>query len=460
MKSLRILFLPYPVPSHVNAIWGLASILAKQGHVCNFALQDTLPKSLVEQLPGKAFKFNSLSFGVGFEGPLVKSEKSNDKYLDDLIARMTSRIYLDRKAKIQALVTQIGNIDVVMLDTFLFSDFIILYPYLKLNRVKLFFIQTMFPFLHPEGNCPPLTSTTTPETYTWWLKTKHNSRRYLRRLIQKIKYLNFDNQSILFRKIKENNIPKKFSIQSNTTFSPSFTNISELILAPQDIEFPNLGKYDWQYYVGYLPGPKRRELTDSRYPNLVTELITEKNLDAQIKLIYVSLGTLYETYENQVIDFLKKVFSIARKKNNYRFVISLTSKLWPKLETIPPNIFLLELVAQLHLLPQVDLFITHAGLNSIKEAIDAGVPMLCFPLSVDSDQPGNAARVQYHKLGILGDMRRDREEAISQKIVEIISNNIYRQNIANFAKRCRNKYNEEHFVSLFNHLCANYPEWE
>jgi hypothetical protein len=161
MKSLRILFLCYPVPSHVNAIWGLIHTLAKQGHDCNIAVQDTLPSSLVSQLPGKTIEFNSLNFGVGFEGPLAKLEKSNDEYLDNLIARITSRIYLDREAKIQALLTQIGDIDIVMLDAFLFSDFIILYPYLKQKRVKFFLSKLCFPFythkaIAPHSQAPAL----------------------------------------------------------------------------------------------------------------------------------------------------------------------------------------------------------------------------------------------------------------------------------------------------------------
>jgi UDP:flavonoid glycosyltransferase YjiC (YdhE family) len=52
---------------------------------------------------------------------------------------------------------------------------------------------------------------------------------------------------------------------------------------------------------------------------------------------------------------------------------------------------------QVDLLKHTKLFITHGGLGGIKEAIISGVPMLVIPF--DTDQPRNAARVLYHKLG-------------------------------------------------------------
>ncbi len=200
-------------------------------------------------------------------------------------------------------------------------------------------------------------------------------------------------------------------------------------------------------------------MADSRYPDIIANLIEEKKHSPQVKIIYVSLGTLYEHHEEQVIAFFKKIFSIALKKPTFRFVISLSRKFWPLLGNVPANVFLLELVAQLNLLPQIDLFVTHAGLNSIKEAINVGVPLLCFPLSFDSDQPGNASRVQHHQLGVLGDMGRASEEEIAHKIDQLLTNPSYKQNTVAFAARCQHKYTEANFVNLFNQLYANYPAW-
>jgi UDP:flavonoid glycosyltransferase YjiC (YdhE family) len=44
--------------------------------------------------------------------------------------------------------------------------------------------------------------------------------------------------------------------------------------------------------------------------------------------------------------------------------------------------------------------VSHAGLNSVKESIYFGVPMILFPLI--RDQPSNAARAVYHGLAVKG----------------------------------------------------------
>jgi UDP:flavonoid glycosyltransferase YjiC (YdhE family) len=48
------------------------------------------------------------------------------------------------------------------------------------------------------------------------------------------------------------------------------------------------------------------------------------------------------------------------------------------------------------LLPQVDLFVTHAGLSSVGAAMTTGVPMVCMPLF--NEQPENAEHAR--RLGI------------------------------------------------------------
>ncbi|WP_312798167.1 glycosyltransferase, partial [Tianweitania sp.] len=48
-------------------------------------------------------------------------------------------------------------------------------------------------------------------------------------------------------------------------------------------------------------------------------------------------------------------------------------------------------------LARADVVITHAGLNTVVDALSATVPMLCIPLAFD--QPGMAARVRQAGVG-------------------------------------------------------------
>jgi len=92
-------------------------------------------------------------------------------------------------------------------------------------------------------------------------------------------------------------------------------------------------------------------------------------------VIYISLGTLHSKNS----DFYKiclKAFS----NTKYYIVISVGFKTnLDEFDNIPDNFLIRQSVPQQKLLEYVDLFITHAGMNSVNEAICRGVPMLMFP---------------------------------------------------------------------------------
>jgi UDP:flavonoid glycosyltransferase YjiC (YdhE family) len=77
--------------------------------------------------------------------------------------------------------------------------------------------------------------------------------------------------------------------------------------------------------------------------------------------------------------------------------------------------------------------ITHGGINSIKECIFLGVPMIILPVS--GDQPMNAARIEYHGLGIRGNLRKASVERIQALISKIEQNPSYKTRIEAMRQR-------------------------
>lgn len=65
---------------------------------------------------------------------------------------------------------------------------------------------------------------------------------------------------------------------------------------------------------------------------------------------------------------------------------------------VPEHVRVVEYLAQPLLLPSCDLFITHGGLNSVREAMQTAVPLVLTPFG--ADQPRNAERCAAHGLGI------------------------------------------------------------
>jgi len=62
------------------------------------------------------------------------------------------------------------------------------------------------------------------------------------------------------------------------------------------------------------------------------------------------------------------------------------------------NVHLTSFVQQRQLLPACAAFITHAGFNSVREGVEAGVPMVALPLFAEG--PANARRVEELGLGL------------------------------------------------------------
>jgi N-glycosyltransferase len=63
-----------------------------------------------------------------------------------------------------------------------------------------------------------------------------------------------------------------------------------------------------------------------------------------------------------------------------------------------PNLLLLKHAPQTLVMRTADLFVTHAGFGSLREAISNAVPMLAVGLT--TDQPGNAHRLSHLGLGV------------------------------------------------------------
>jgi len=71
--------------------------------------------------------------------------------------------------------------------------------------------------------------------------------------------------------------------------------------------------------------------------------------------------------------------------------------------------------------PKIKLFISHGGMSGIYETVDAGVPVLGFPLFFD--QSRNIAHLVHNEMAISMDLLKVTKDTILNAILELINNN-------------------------------------
>ncbi len=79
---------------------------------------------------------------------------------------------------------------------------------------------------------------------------------------------------------------------------------------------------------------------------------------------------------------------------------------------------------QLELLRRSILAITHAGLNTVLDALSTGVPMVAVP--VTNEQPGTAARLAWAGTGEVIPLRRATPERLRTLVARVCSEPSYR----------------------------------
>ncbi len=112
-------------------------------------------------------------------------------------------------------------------------------------------------------------------------------------------------------------------------------------------------------------------------------------------VIYISLGTIhsgntafYRQCFDAFADYPAQFILSAGKTTDLR-----------QLEPIPANFIVRNSVPQLDMLQQVDLFITHGGMNSVQEGLYYGVPLVVIPQQME--QAMNALLVEHKGAGIV-----------------------------------------------------------
>jgi len=118
----------------------------------------------------------------------------------------------------------------------------------------------------------------------------------------------------------------------------------------------------------------------------------------------------------------------------------------------PDRVRIVEHVPQIALLERCEVFVTHAGFNSVKEALAAGVPMVAIPIT--ADQPYCAERCA--ALGAATVIGPDHKTAgaIGDAVSEVLADSSYRESARGIQREMLALPGRDHMLGMLEELAA------
>lgn len=395
----KAIFVPYQEPGHLNATFKLAKALRARGHQIYYAGM----ADFEEEVRRQGFDFIAI-----FDDLFPKGTRDSHAAVSRMpmgmgILRETAKQF----RKVEALAWRVGkgeldylferiNPHLVIVDSMI--SFVALIAYK--NRVPVALLSTTLP-RRREANIPPLITTIIPLsdpfsklriTLAWW---KIYLENFLRRAL--LASLGMC-QICLFRSLTKKlaraaGFPSK-KIDNRVEFGLPFLRLPELIPCHEDFDFPRPHNPE-RFYIGDSVDFNRIEDAGS---------FTWAQVSRDKPLVYCSFGS--QTHEYDLSDkFFRKVIEAFTLMPERQLIVSIGRQTDKSLFTsLPPNVLLLNWAPQLAILRRASLMIGNGSFNSVRECICLDVPMVLFPFT--RNHPGCAARVAYHGLGLVGDIRK------------------------------------------------------
>ena len=422
----KMLFRVLPEAGHMNASFGLAGELKNRGHSVIYASIDDC-RAIIE---AQGFEFYRLNQELGwgnnarFAAQVIRSPL--------LWLRMQKmKFAILRKMREELLNSTAFHAETAALEpdiVFVDSSFVRFTIGLPKLRVPFAVIESQVAPDY-ETNVPPPISRLVPEE-TWISRLKCNLEWSLyfskRSLLQLLGLDLMETKSFMKRLCKSTGFDIE-AINFKRCFRIGLRSIPEIIISTPEIDFPRTLNKN-QIYARTAIGTSRPEISyDYHFDRLFAKTRAWKEENPSHKLIYCSFGGMSFRYVG-VEDFFRRLIQACDRMDNVTLLISVGNELnLGSFEPTPARVFLFRRVPQLRVLQATDLMVTHGGTNSISECMAAGVPMLAYPGAMD--QPGNAARIVYHGMGLMGKLTKETSDQIKIKIQSILHDESFAINV-------------------------------
>jgi UDP:flavonoid glycosyltransferase YjiC (YdhE family) len=163
------------------------------------------------------------------------------------------------------------------------------------------------------------------------------------------------------------------------------------------------------------------ERHDEKLPSVFTQFPEDRPI---VYLSMGSIGPLSPRFMRRSTEIYEEIFA-ALAELECSVIAALPSQYEPIFHSLPPHVHTMPWVPQSLVLEHVDLFITHGGLNSIRDTIAGGVPQVLLPFF--ADHPGNALRCEQLGTGIRIDPTTVTAAQVLSACERVLADPSYRQ---------------------------------
>ena len=438
MGKDNVVFIIPMYHGHANATIKISRLLQNKGFDVYYAGSIQLLRFTLKN----KFKLFTLDTTPIHEPSLKHlAQRGIKKWLDVVQKNKLFNDYLTRKNELQILIQKLQP-SVIFLDEFCYFDYVILSS-LSAN-LNIYLLQGKMGMYYNTKN-PPGNFYSFPNRFSKSLWKFNLIKNRLKRIKRNFIFAGQTLEGLSKKILKAEQVSTTVKFNYNKIFAPSFIGVPELLLYPPEFDFPDNTLMAWQQYLPSSVELERKEIISDNLKNF----IENRTLEPANRIIYCSLGTLTDIHLLQTTlktEFIHKCLQIAANNPNYFFIISSGDDLKKDMDNqiLMDNVLMVNFVPQLFTLNKADLFLTHGGPNSVFEGIYTETPMLVFPLNNKWDQNGAAARVVYHNIGIKANIT-DSIFKIEAQISTLLTDQSYKESIAEMAKKIKQKYTDGYF---------------
>lgn len=408
--SKTILFIIHPSPSHYHSTLEFARSWQKKGYKVVytgtadmqnlvqsegfiFYLFDYLTEYIVDSLRSFFYAFVKSVLDCTFCKVRYKDFYKNCITIDELISTLNpNKVFIDEHLSEYCIYLKKRTIDVSILCT-------------KISSRRCKGVPPMNSYYAPNGRWHS-------NFYCELLWSKHVFNILFKKLINIIAFLGYDDGFFLKRYGKKYGFNVSDLVDNSNYFFTGVKGVKRIIMGTSKLEISWRKQFDDETYFFSAFSRNEQNYITPEYHQLMHTIIEKREMN--YKIIYCSFGTVSFKNLKRVNIFMQKLLSGIQEGTKIILVIS-SGKIHFRFPNIS-NVYYMNYIPQLHFLQYCDLMITHGGHNSIKECIQANIPMLVYPHIDDSDQPGNAMRVYLNGFGLRGNIIRDSSKLIWKKI--------------------------------------------